>query len=71
LEGPVIRYRIFERGVNDPQNRARRYSGTWSSALSVPLPEDRSPLREWLACARGKPITGPTTIGELRAKKRP
>lgn len=65
----VVRYRIFERGVSDPQNKARRYTGTWSSSLSTPLPEDRSPLQEWLACARGKPITGPKTIGDLRAKK--
>jgi hypothetical protein len=70
----VIRYRIFERGVTDPQNKARRYSGTWSSALATQLPEDRTPLQEWLACARGKPVTGVTTIGELRAlraKRRP
>ena len=66
----TIRYRISERGTSDPEDKATRYAGTWSSTLTAQFPSDASALRDWLPCTSGRSNAAPSTIGELRALRR-
>ncbi len=66
----TIRYRISERGAAESEDKATRYSGTWSPAWTAEFPPDTSPLREWLPCTSGKETAGLSTIGELRVLRK-